>query len=412
MRFTKILVSRLLEIFLIFGIVFVRVAGAEEGQSSGQIGASLAEPSPIDSAVSPADPDRSDRLASSDHYRYFFLPPNTTPQQQWLKNERAFSEAPSCVYAPFMDVESIARDYNLSLFEAVEVVQNYYQRVGYGIGDDRDFLLSVEQVRKGKTSSGLSDFVLRAARFIVAVDIDHTLLDQSVSHAANPDHSFPGHNQKIIHVRIAPGAFDFLNWIREVGGVTVLMSRSASSKVTRLVAAVGNKRGVGQAAGIPLREMVDGVMGYRHLLLTRDEWQKDPARMSEAYSYGLKKDLRVLGSEYQDKVIIIDDEPRYVRHKRRVFMIPPFFAEAYDQLSSSEKKVYNEQRFARAQRIIHAALHDSKRPFGAAFERALMEDEFRKRVPRRSVERHVRQWRPPLSLPWNKSSRCRSAFTH
>ncbi|HMV69472.1 MAG TPA: NIF family HAD-type phosphatase [Myxococcota bacterium] len=162
---------------------------------------------------------------------------------------------------------------------------------------------AVRQVREGELESGLDEQALGAARFIVAFDMDETLIDQrypkdfaAACHSLRYDGDAwePGDGER--WVQLAPGWEAAFNTVRELGGAIVIFSANVDRRIEGILHEWTWE-------GKPLLDHPDiaGWLSNSHLILQRKDEDKKPVTEPS-------KDLRMLDPTLE-RVILVDDNP-------------------------------------------------------------------------------------------------------
>lgn len=235
-----------------------------------------------------------------------------------LKDEEGGSSPMNLVPSYRLRIESVMQDFNLTRAQAVEVqaiLRRYFQRAS-----NEDFLQVVEQVRRGVSMSGVKYDNLERAKFIVAMDVDGTLLDQKhqsygpFSSVHEHRFIFDGDNHG---VTMAPGWESFFRGVKTRGGSVVIYSRNSDELIQNMFKYI-------TINGVPVSDFVDGIFSSSHLVLppNREGYVQD----HELHDLVLK-DLRILDAT---KTIIIDDEPKYIWQKFQTRLVPEFKARKLD----------------------------------------------------------------------------------
>lgn len=307
-----------------------------------------------------------------------YLGPGNQEKLSIRRIDKKVAEAAAIVPGERLRIDEVAKDFELSRLEALEVqaiLRRYFK--SDAISDD-DFLRAISVVKNGRSMSGAKKDVLEKAPFILALDADLTIWDQETSKYFEKNvhsHSFADSKGMTVPVALAPGYETLIRKARQLGGAVVIYSRNTDELIHAIAEAV-------QLDGKPLRDSLDAILTSSHMVMPSDE-QIERASEKEGM-FELRKDLSVLGLE---KTIIVDDNPKYVLQKDRVRKVTPFEAEKlvpYTPLfadSSSSRGVLSSS--------------DYKSKFGVDFETGADKKEMDKSKPRKDEDveeyrRHIK----------------------
>ncbi|MCP5054432.1 MAG: hypothetical protein GY940_45110 [bacterium] len=212
----------------------------------------------------------------------------------------------------FFMMARLVKDLKLSYLQAVELQNHFRDLTAAGSGAQEAFDKALGWVRTNKFESGVDPAKLKSAAFIVAVDVDDTLLQQyyKVWRKGRDYYDYKisfgkDKNGKDIYrgVSMAPGWELLFKTIRKLGGLVIIFSANADDVVWKIVNTVmiGDKK---------LSDYVDGVMSNSYLILqSKYEWV--PKGRVGTPVTNPSKDLRFFDSGLS-KVIIIDDNPKRI----------------------------------------------------------------------------------------------------
>jgi hypothetical protein len=217
-----------------------------------------------------------------------------------------------------LNIEAVMKDFELTRLQAVELqalLRRYFPKAS-----NEDFLSVVQLVRAGKSMSGVRWEKIKKAKFVVALDVDGTLLDQDyqtrypVSGVHQHVYSYGG---KTHSVAMSPGWKDLIRGIKKRGGSIVIFSRNSDELIQTMFESI-------QIDGIPVAEIVDGIFSSSHMVINpADRKLIHRMKIHEIVT----KDLRLVGGK---KAIIIDDNPDFVLQKDQTRVVSRFDARSID----------------------------------------------------------------------------------
>ncbi len=221
----------------------------------------------------------------------------------------------------YLDIDRVMKDAHLSRLQAVEV-QNQMKDAFLDLYEQRDcaptrsanpntlqgrracfapadvqrvFEASLQSVRSGHVECGWSEAKRHGARFILALDMDATALDE---------------DRRTHVIRNAPGLGPFLVGVQDAGGVIVLFSARPDRQVRRILAHWQVETAHGPQ---PTRSFFAAVLTNHHLTVG--------THLSGAHTWSTpSKDLRILDEDL-GKIVLLDDNPRRVVQSNRLRMI-------------------------------------------------------------------------------------------
>ena len=261
----------------------------------------------------------------------------------------------------FFDIEALMDAESLSRLEAVEVQNQYRDRLfelfvertcelgpfksitvmpsADACFTDSDrataFSRALTAVRGGRFESGWSLDTLDRASFVVAFDLDETLFSEERSTG---------------ELVMSPGWDDALSEIRQMGGLLVLFTARPDDAIARILAdwyisTEGRSQLVSQ--------FVDGVFTNHHLVL-----QASDAAREHVPVVVPSKDLRIIDPSLT-KVIIVDDNPSRIWHRRNLRYVRKWKPFGDDNSAGHTQKQHSrfyEQRL----RLVVDEIRDSK----------------------------------------------------
>lgn len=221
------------------------------------------------------------------------------------------SSAPKTQFLDRLDITKTQELLRLTRLEAMEV-QALLRRFT-NFESDAVLRKAVEMVKAGRNASNSDHKKLEKAPFIVALDVDNTVLDQD----SNRYFVRGVHQSKVkledgswSLVAPAPGIEKLIDAVRSEGGSVILYSRNSDD----LIDAVTHS--VVLPSGERLIDKVDGVFSSGHMVQP-DGWTFDPRKLH----HSLRKDLSAFGL---DKTIIVDDNEKYILHLNRTRVVKGF----------------------------------------------------------------------------------------
>lgn len=233
------------------------------------------------------------------NYKEFVLP----PLPDWT-DKYAGSNKGDMSY--FM-MSKLVSQLKLSWLQAVELQNHFRDLTAVGMKSKMAFKEALQRVREDRFQSHIDPAKLASAPFIVAIDMDETLLQQYYQswHGGSQyyDYKITFPNGSVRGVSMAPGWQTLLETIRRMGGMIILFSANTDEVVWKIAQTVIIR-------GESLAKYVDGVMTNNYLILQgKDEWM--PPGKTGTPVVVPSKDLRFLDKTLT-KVIIIDDNPKRI----------------------------------------------------------------------------------------------------
>lgn len=223
----------------------------------------------------------------------------------------------------FFMISELVKKENLTRLQAIELQNHFRDLTAAGMSSPAAFDQALKKVRDFDFESKLDRELLDKAPFIVAIDMDETLLQQYYSKWKDG----PGFYDYLIQfdggqrgVSMTPGWQFLLEKIKELGGLVVIFSANEDATVWKIVDTV-------VIAGKKLSSYADGIMTNNYLILQgKNEWQKS-GKLGDPV-VAPSKDLRLL-DESLDKVIIIDDNPKRIIQQNRLRLPKKYQADLY-----------------------------------------------------------------------------------
>lgn len=222
----------------------------------------------------------------------------------------------------------LMKDFNLSRLQAVELQNHFRDLTADGMSSGKAFQTALQRVKDFRFESRLKPEALKKAPFIVAVDVDETLLQQYYSMWTKGDQYYDykidfgrsGDKDDIRGISMAPEWPVLFKAVKKMGGMVVIYSANVDEtiwKIARTVTIDGKK----------LFELVDGIMTNNYLVLQGKKVLPTQKRASTPVTTP-SKDLRIL-DESLDKVILIDDNPTRVMQRNRLRLPKKYEADLY-----------------------------------------------------------------------------------
>jgi hypothetical protein len=226
-----------------------------------------------------------------------------------------------------LNIEAVMKDFGLSRIQAVELqalLRRYFPKAS-----NEDFLAVVELVRAGKSMSGIRLENMKKAKFVVAIDVDGTLLDQDyqTKFPVNGVHQHVfAYGGKTHSIAMSPGAEALILGIKKRGGSVVIFSRNSDELIQVMFESI-------KIDGVPIAEIADAIYSSSHMVINpADRKLIHQMRIHEVVT----KDLRLAGGS---KAIIIDDNPDYVLQKNQTRVVTQFDARSLDPATYIEPEL-------------------------------------------------------------------------
>jgi len=229
----------------------------------------------------------------------------------------------------FFHVTRLMETYDLSRAAAVELQNHYRDATRADPDGDRQtqFDAALARVRKGEYESPRRLGRLKAAPFIVVLDLDETLYDQYYE-ADCADVTYDA-GEKTKRIKLTPGWEAAIDRLVTLGGAVVIFSANLDDTNYRNFDHI-------QKEGVPLHahESLSGFLTNSHLVLQHKDEGEPILRPS--------KDLRIL-DETLKRVILVDDNPLRVVQRRNLRVFKKFDADTYCRTDDvAVKKAYDE----------------------------------------------------------------------
>jgi hypothetical protein len=262
----------------------------------------------------------------------------------------------------YFKMSALVDKLKLTRLQAVELQNHFRDLTAAGEASDKAFNEALKRVRANKFESMLDPAGLECAPFIVAIDVDETLLQQYYTMWKQGSKYY---DYKITFesgergISMAPGWQVLLKTIKKLGGMVVIYSANTDETIWKIARTVniGDKK---------LYQYVDGVLANSYLILQgKNEWV--PAGKTGDPVAVPSKDLQFLDKTLS-KVIIIDDNPKRIIQNVRLRLPKKYQADLYysDKLAAG---AYDRQLPAIAAEIEESAEYAGKNriPFAMAY---------------------------------------------
>lgn len=234
--------------------------------------------------------------------------------------KKAIGEAVSVkeVMSNRLNIELVMKDFKLSRAQAVELqalLRRYYPKAS-----NEDFMAVLNAVKKGKSMSGARYEEIKKAKFVVALDVDGTLLDQDYQTkkpVAGVHQYLYSYGGRLHSVAMSPGWENLIRGIKKRGGSVVLFSRNSDELIQSMFESI-------KIDGIAVADIADAIYSSSHMVIP-----VDARKLIEDMPIHqiVTKDLRIIDG---GKTIIIDDNPEFVHQKSQNRVVTRFSAENID----------------------------------------------------------------------------------
>jgi hypothetical protein len=251
----------------------------------------------------------------------------------------------------------------LSWLQAVELQNHFRDLTADGKKSQAAFDEALKRVRANRFQCRIDPAKLASTPFIVAIDMDETLLQQYygmwTKGSQYYDYKITFPDGSVRGVSMAPGWQTLLETIKRLGGMVILFSANTDDVVWTIADTV-------TIHGEKLSQYVDGVMTNNYLILQgKYEWM--PKGKAGNPVVTPSKDLRFLDKGLS-KVIIIDDNPKRIIQNVCLRLPKKYEADPYykDNLAVS---AFSKQLAAIASEIAGSAAYAKEKgvSFGQAY---------------------------------------------
>ncbi len=227
----------------------------------------------------------------------------------------------------FFNIPKLMERFLLKRYEAVEVQSGYRVKTRERVNEDKvklfnEALFDVKVERK--LESNLRITKLDKSPFIIVMDLDETLYQQSSKLREKCYDFISRQDGKKLYIKMAPNWERFINKINELGGSLVIYSAYPDEGVSANLSSI-------YLDGVPLSKnpKIKGVL-TNSFLIRQEKFFGDVVQTPS-------KDLRIL-DEYLRKVIIIDDNPKRLFQFQNARLVKKFDAISYCFTEKEEVK--------------------------------------------------------------------------
>ncbi len=289
-------------------------------------------------------------------YKEFVLPPLPGWTDKYASSNKGDMS--------FFMISKLVEDEKLSRLQAIELQNHFRDLTANGMGSQEAFDNALKAVQANRFESKLTAEMLQNAPFIVAVDMDETLLQQSYANwkeGTKYDYVVQFDDGSKRKISMAPGWKEFVAKIKSLGGLFVLFSANTDYVVWDIANTV-------MIDDQKLSAYADGVMTNNYLILQgKQEWV--PQGKTGTPVVNPSKDLRLLDPKLE-KVIIVDDNPKRIIQDSRLRIPKKYEAELYSfDTAGAVQEAYNKQLIAIAGEIEESYNYSLKNqiPFAQAY---------------------------------------------
>jgi NLI interacting factor-like phosphatase len=207
----------------------------------------------------------------------------------------------------FFMMSKLVKQLNISWLQAVELQNHFRDLTALGKSSKKAFNKALSMVRSNQFQSGLDPSKVASAPFIVAIDMDETLLQQYYTKwqegSQYYDYKITFPDGSVRGISMAPGWQILIKTIKKLGGLVIIYSANADQTVWKIVRTV-------EIDEQKLYRYVDGVMTNNYLIRQgKYEWMLSGKTGTPVIIPS--KDLRFFDKTLA-KVIIIDDNPKRI----------------------------------------------------------------------------------------------------
>lgn len=291
-------------------------------------------------------------------YKDFLIPPLPEWTDKYAGSGKAFPG--------FFKLSALVKTFDISMLQAIELQNHFKDLTANDIIPQKAFETAIKRVRNFSFESKLVPAKLKAAPFIVAIDMDETLLQQyysmwTIKKKKYFDYIVTFRDGSTRGVSLAPGWQKLLQAIRGSGGLVVIYSANTDEVVWDILRTV-------QIGGQSLADYADGVMTNNYLVLQgKWEWLPGYAISPSSPVSEPSKELKLLDKSL-DRVIIIDDNPKRIIQNSRLRLPKKYQADLFYS-SRIARKLYNTQLPVIADEITESAQYAKTNsvPFATAY---------------------------------------------
>jgi len=223
----------------------------------------------------------------------------------------------------YFKLSQLVKQQNLTRLQALELQNHFRDLTEAGMASQAAFDKALAKVKALEFESRLDPKALEQAPFIVAIDVDETLLQQYYSlWKKGPEYydyliDFKDGKRGI---SMAPGWQRLLETIKKQGGLVVIYSANVDDTIWEIADTV-------TINGEKLSQFADGIMTNNYLIMQgKYEWTDGKKAADPVVNPS--KDLRPL-DENLDKVIIIDDNPKRIIQNSRLRLTKKYQADQF-----------------------------------------------------------------------------------
>lgn len=284
-------------------------------------------------------------------YEDFLVPPLPAWTDKYAGSGKAFPG--------FFKLSALVKTLDITLLQAIELQNHFKDLTANDVIPQKAFETAIQLVRDNNFESKLVQKKLDAAPFIVAIDMDETLLQQYYSmwecnKKKYYDYLVKFRDGSTRGVSMAPGWQKLLETIRGAGGLVIIYSANTDEVVWDILKIV-------QINNQSLADYADGVMTNNYLVLQgKWEWLPGYAIKPSSPVSEPSKELKLLDRTL-DRVIIIDDNPTRIIQNSRLRLPKKYQADLFYS-SKAARKLYNTQLPAIAAEITESAQYAKANP--------------------------------------------------
>ena len=237
----------------------------------------------------------------------------------------------------YFKMSKLVKELGLTWLQAVELQNHFRDLTVAGTSSKKAFKKALKKVRNNEFESGIDPAKMAAAKFIVVIDLDDTLLQQYYNKWKDGpeyyDYKITFGDGRTRGISMVPGWELLIETIKKSGGAVVLFSANVDDVVWKIVRTVssGDKK---------LYQMVDGVMTNNYLILQgKREWMPEGRVGTPVIKPS--KDLRCLDKSLS-KIIIIDDNPTRIVQSHRLRLPKKYDTDFYHFNKFAARALYKQ----------------------------------------------------------------------